>query len=77
MDINSGFNAQWQTVQGAEHAQRRHAEVVARDTAQTERAEEVETTVVQDRDTAAQAHVGASVVRAPDETVGTIVDEKV
>ncbi len=78
MDINSGFNSGWQAIQAAEHGLRRHAQAVAKAVARrVPGSEDTETAQVQAKPIDEQAQVGTSVVRSTEETLGSLIDEKV
>ncbi|MCP1673059.1 hypothetical protein J2T57_000151 [Natronocella acetinitrilica] len=75
MDINAGFNAGITAFQRAEEGLQRSASVIARSSAGLDRSEDVNTALVQSTVDANLAAAGATIVRASDETLGTLIDE--
>ena len=76
MDINTSFNPHWQAFQSADHGAQRHGNTVARHGARIEGSEEHDTATVEAREPEDQAHAGASVVKSPEETLGTRIDTR-
>ncbi len=76
MDLNSAFNAGLRGLQSAQHSATRSAEVVARKSGSLAESETIETALVEAATAQTQASAATNVVRAADETLGSLIDTR-
>lgn len=76
MDINSAFNAGARGLQSADQAATRSAETIARRSGNLAENETVETALVEAAAAENQAAAATEVVRAADESLGSLLDTR-
>ncbi|WP_435103014.1 hypothetical protein [Arhodomonas sp. AD133] len=76
MDLNSAFNAGLRGLQSAQHSATRSAEVIARQSGNLAESETMETALVETATAETQAAAATHVVRAADETLGSLIDTR-
>lgn len=74
MDVNSAFNAGLQALHRADSGLRRNAETIVGHAAHAEGREDVNTALVESRQHLFEAQAAVEVVKAADETLGTLIN---
>ena len=76
MDLNV-FNSALQSLHAVDEGLRRTAHTVARANSRPERSEDINTALLEAKDFQRQGETAVKVVKAADETVGSLIDERV